>query len=127
MQIISIDNNIKYNIIELIRPIIDVLNKEDKEKCFYIDEKEKKSDDYFIDFVIENELQSLIFEYNDKEPKNILMSQTISYFARGGKFCLKKLYPNQESISFYFIVYIPEENGLFSHDDKKNILCINLI
>jgi len=92
LQIISIDNNIKYNIIELIRPIIDVLNKEDKEKCFYIDEKEKKSDDYFIDFVIENELQSLIFEYNDKEPKNILMSQTISYFARGGKFCLKKLY-----------------------------------
>ena len=122
MQIISIDNNIKYNIIELIRPIIDVLNKEDKEKCFYIDEKEKKSDDYFIDFVIENELQSLIFEYDDKEPKNILMSQTINYFSEGGKFCLKKLYPNQESISFYFTVYIPEETGLFSHDDKEKYI-----
>ena len=122
LQIISIDNNIKYNSIELIRPIIGVLNKEDKEKCFYIDEKEKKSNDYFIDFVIENELQSLIFEYDDKEPKNILMSQTINYFSEGGKFCLKKLYPNQESISFYFTVYIPEETGLFSHDDKEKYI-----
>ena len=106
----------------LIRPIIGVLNKEDNEKCFYIDEKEKKSNDYFIDFVIENELQSLIFEYDDKEPKNILMSQTINYFSEGGKFCLKKLYPNQESISFYFTVYIPEETGLFSHDDKEKYI-----
>ena len=114
LQIISIDNNIKYNSIELIRPIIGILNKEDKEKCFYIDEKEKKSNDYFIDFMIENDLHSLIFEYNDKEFKNILMSQTINYFSEGGKFCIKKLYPNQDSISFYFTVYLPEDTSMFS-------------
>ena len=64
--------------------------------------------------MIENDLHSLIFEYNDKEFKNILMSQTINYFSEGGKFCIKKLYPNQDSIPFYFTVYLPEDTSMFS-------------
>ena len=52
-------DNIKYNSIELMRPIIGILNNNENERCFYIDENEKNGDDYLIDFMIENQLNAL--------------------------------------------------------------------
>ena len=120
LQIISINNNIKYNSIELMRPIIGILNNNENERCFYIDENEKNGDDYLIDFMIENQLNALSFDNNNNhEPKNILFSQTINYFSEDGKFCIKKLYPNKESIYFYFTVYIPSKDNIFSYNKPK--------
>ena len=122
LQIISIDNNKKYNNIELIRPIIGVLNNEEKKKCFCISEGEEESKDYFIDFMIEDDLQALIFENDNKESKNILFSQTINYFSEEGKFCIKKLYPQKKSIYFYFTVYTPEKDDYFTPGDPNKYI-----
>lgn len=122
LQIISIDNNVKYNSIELLRPIIGLLTNKENEKCFYIDENEDKGNDYFIDFMIENELHSLIFITENQEPKNLLFSQTINYFSDQGKFCIKKLYPNKKSIFFYFSVYIPMIDDFFSFSNPQKYI-----
>ena len=122
LQIISIDSNIKYNNIELIRPIIGVITNEEKKKCFYIEENEEESKDYFIDFMIEDDLQALIFENEIKEPKNILFSQTINYYSEEGKFCIKKFYPQKNSIHFYFTVYIPEKEDFFITSDHNQYI-----
>ena len=119
IQIISIDNDKDYNDIELIRPIIGILKDENEKKCFYI--KEKNDEEYFIDFMIEDESHSLIFEYNN-ESKNILFSQTIKYKSSEGKFCLKKLYPKVNFISFSFTVYIPDTDDYFSLNDPHSFI-----
>ena len=118
-QVISIDNNIKYNNIELIRPIIGILNNDENKKCFYINEKEEESNDYLVDFMIEDDLQALTFENDNKEPINILFSQTINFSSQERKFCLKKLYSHKETINFYFTIHTPEKDDIFSTGDIK--------
>ena len=88
LQLISIDNNIKYNNIDLIKPIIGLLTKEESQKCFCIDKNYKTSYEYFIDFILETESQSLIFESENINNKNILYSQTVNYSSQEGKFCI---------------------------------------
>ena len=119
VQIISIDNSKEFSSIDLIRPIIGIIKNENEKKCFYIDEKD--SEEYFIDFMIEEESQSLIFEY-DNLIKNIVFSQTIKYKSTKGKFCLKKLYSKIDSISFSFTVYIPNTNDYYSFTDSKSFI-----
>ena len=119
LQLISIDNNIKYNNIDLIKPIIGLLTKEESQKCFCIDKNYKTSDEYFIDFILETESQSLIFESENINNKNILYSQTVNYSSQEGKFCINKLYPFINSIFFYFIVYTEERLDIFPSSDPQ--------
>ena len=107
IQIIKIDNKNEYNHIEIYRPITGLLDKNDDKRCFDIiveEEFEKKNSNLFIDFMIENELQSLIYEDNNNKI-NIFYSQTIK---ANNKFCIKKYYDNVENIFFYFNVYLSE-------------------
>ena len=103
LQIISIDNNIEYNNIELIRPIIGELDIQNIKKCFYIDEKTEE--EYFIDFLIEDESQALILEYEIDKSEQILFSQTIKNKSKKGKFCIQKFYQEIYSVNFYFFFY----------------------
>ena len=119
IQIISIDNNKEYNDIDLMRPIIGILENDNEKKCFYINEK--YNEENFIDFMIEDVTQSLIFEY-DNIIKNVTFSQTIKYKSSEGKFCIKKLYPTIKHISFYFTVYIPDTNDLYSTYDSHSFI-----
>ena len=120
VQIISFDNDKEYSDIDLIRPIVGILDNENEKKCFNINEK---NDDqyYFIDFMIEEESLALIFE-NDNELKNILFSQTIKLKSSDRKFCLKKLYPNINSVSFSFTIYIPDNNDYFINTDYLSVI-----
>ena len=108
IQIISIDNSQEYNSIELYRPIIGLLGDTNKERCFYIDIKEKNKEKLFIDFMIEDETASLIYEDKENSNNNIVnlsYSQTIK---GSNKFCISNFYSNMNhniDIFFYFSVY----------------------
>ena len=119
IQIISIDNSKDISNIDLIRPIVGIIKNKNEKKCFYIDEKD--NEEYFIDFMIEEETQSIIFEYNNLI-KKITFSQTIKYKSSEGKFCLIKLYSKVESISFSFTVYIPDTNDYYSFTDSQSFI-----
>ena len=120
LQIISIDNNKNYNSIELIRPIIGKLNIENNKNCFFIDEKTEE--EYFIDFLIEDESQALILEYEIDKSEQILFSQTIKYKSKKGKFCIQKFYQEIYSVNFYFTVYIPDSNDIYSTVDSSSFI-----
>ena len=104
IQIISIDNIQEYNIVELYRPITGFLTNTNNKRCFYIEEKNKEN--LFIDFMIEDEISSLIYENKNNKNNNkvnILYSQTIK---GNNKFCISHYYNNiNEDIYFYFSVY----------------------
>ena len=106
IQIISIDNTIQYNDIDLFRPIIGLLKEGNDKRCFYIKDEENKNKDLYIDFMIEDEMQSLIYEDDKQNSFNIFYSQTIK---ANNKFCIKKFYNNiKEIIYFYFSIYFSE-------------------
>ena len=106
IQIISIDNTIQYNDIDLFRPIIGLLKEGNDKRCFYINDEENKNKDLYIDFMIEDEMQSLIYEDDKQNSFNIFYSQTIK---ANNKFCIKKFYNNiKEIIYFYFSIYFSE-------------------
>ena len=120
IQIISVDNNKENNNIELIRPIIGILNEENTKKCFFINENIKE--EYFIDFIIEDETQSLILECNNIL-QNVEFSQTVKYKSLSqGKFCLKKLYSKVKKVNFAFTVYIPDSNDAYSYWDSSGFV-----
>ena len=108
IQIIKIDNKDGYNHVEIYRPITGLLDKHNDKRCFEIKEEkelEKKNSNLFIDFMIEDELQTIIYEDNNNNRINIFYSQTIK---ANNKFCIKKYYQNVENIFFYFNVYLSE-------------------
>ena len=120
LQIISIDNNKNYNSIELIRPIIGKLDIENNKNCFFIDEKTEE--EYFIDFLIEDESHALILEYGNDKREQILFSQTIKFKSKNGKFCIEKFYQEIYSVNFYFTVYIPDSNDIYSTVDSSSFI-----
>ena len=88
IQIIKIDNKNEFNHIEIYRPITGLLDKQDDKRCFEVrveEELEKKNSNLFIDFMIEDELQSLIYEDNNNNKINIFYSQTLK---ANSKFCI---------------------------------------
>ena len=121
LQIISIDNNKNYNSIELIRPIIGKLDIENNKNCFFIDEKTEE-EEYFIDFLIEDESHALILEYGNDKREQILFSQTIKFKSKNGKFCIEKFYQEIYSVNFYFTVYIPDSNDIYSTVDSSSFI-----
>ena len=105
IQFISIDNNKEYYNIELYRPITGLLNDDNNKRCFYIEEEITRNNNLFIDFMIEDELQSLIYEDEKNNRINLFFSQTIE---AKNKFCIKRYYENIKIIFFYFSVYYSE-------------------
>ena len=102
IQIISIDNSKEYNSIEIFRPITGLLTTDNNKRCFYVKEKDNNNE-LFIDFMVEDDIQSLIYEDNNNNLINIFYSQTIK---GNNKFCIKKYYNNiKENIFFYFSIY----------------------
>lgn len=50
---------------------------------FFIDEKTEE-EEYFIDFLIEDESHALILEYGNDKREQILFSQTIKFKSKNG-------------------------------------------
>ena len=122
IQIIKIDNKNEYNHIEIYRPITGLLDKRDDKRCFEVrveEELEKKNSNLFIDFMIEDELQSLIYEDNNNNKINIFYSQTLK---ANSKFCIKKYYQNVENIFFYFNVYLSQSKRYIRNKSYLGLL-----
>ena len=122
IQIIKIDNKNEFNHIEIYRPITGLLDKQDDKRCFEVrveEELEKKNSNLFIDFMIEDELQSLIYEDNNNNKINIFYSQTLK---ANNKFCIKKYYQNLENIFFYFNVYLSQSKRYIRNKSYLGLL-----
>ena len=64
IQIIPINSNKDYNSIELYRPITGLLTENNEKRCFYIEEDNENN--LFIDFMVVDEIQSIIYEDSKK-------------------------------------------------------------